>query len=82
MPCRGVSDARRQAAAYQPRCARSRGERPVYRAMQAEGGRWYVLSYPWLVIDGHDRRSALEAPRNAVQEWLGVDREAFDVESG
>jgi len=50
--------------------------------MQAEGGRWYVLSYPWLVIDEHDRRSPLEAPRNAVQEWLGVDREAFDVESG
>ena len=50
--------------------------------MQAQDGRWYVLGYPWLSIDGHDRGSALEATRTAVEEWLGVDRAAFDVESG
>jgi hypothetical protein len=60
----------------------ARGERPLYRAIQAEDGCWYVLGYPWLSVDAGDRRSALEATRAAVAEWLGVDREAFDVESG
>ena len=50
--------------------------------MQAQDGRWYVLGYPWLSIDANDRRSALEAIRTAVEEWLGVHRKAFDVESG
>jgi hypothetical protein len=47
--------------------------------MQAQDGRWYVLGYPWLSIDANDGRSALEATRAAVAEWLGVDPDAFDV---
>jgi hypothetical protein len=31
----------------------ARGERPVYRAVQAQDGRWYVLGYPWLSIDAN-----------------------------
>jgi len=50
--------------------------------MQAEDGRWYVLGYPWLPIDANDRRSALEATRAAIAPWLGVEPNAFDVESG
>ena len=59
----------------------ARGERPVYRAMQAQDGRWYVLGYTWLSIDAIDRRSALEATRAAVAEWLGIDPAAVDVQS-
>lgn len=58
----------------------ARGERPVYRAMQAQDGRWEVLGCPWLSIDSKDRRSAVDATRAAVAEWLGVGRDAFDVE--
>jgi hypothetical protein len=58
----------------------ARGERPVYRATEAQDGRWYVLRYPWLHINAKDRRSALETTRAAVTEWLGVDPDAFDVE--
>jgi hypothetical protein len=53
----------------------------VYRAWRADDGRWYVLGYPWLSIDATDRRSALEATRAAVAEWLGVERDAFDVDA-
>ena len=74
--------------ADRPRVARqaairtiARGERPVYRAMQAQDGRWYVLGYPWLSIDANDRRSARDATRAAVAEWLGVQHDAFDVET-
>jgi hypothetical protein len=49
--------------------------------MQAQGGRWYVLGYPWLSIDATDRRSAVEATRAPVARWLGVEPDAFDVES-
>jgi hypothetical protein len=31
-----------------------------------------MLGYPWLSIDAKDRRSATEATRAAVAEWLGV----------
>jgi hypothetical protein len=44
-------------------------------------GRWYVLGYAWLSIDAIDRRSALEATRAAVAEWLGVDPAAVGVQS-
>ena len=60
----------------------ARGERPVYRAMQAKDGRWYILGYAWLSIDANDRRSAVEATRAAVAEWLGVEPDTFDVVSG
>jgi hypothetical protein len=33
-------------------------------------------------IDAKDRRSAVEATRAAVAEWLDVNADAFDVESG
>lgn len=53
----------------------------MYRAMQAQDGRWYVLGYPWLAIDATDRRAALEATRRVVAQWLGVEPDAFNVES-
>jgi hypothetical protein len=40
-----------------------------------------VLGCPWLVIDAADHRSALEATRVAVSEWLGVATDAFEVEA-
>jgi hypothetical protein len=43
----GVSDPRKQAAAYQAALRTiARGERPVYGVMKAEDGGWYVLGYP------------------------------------
>ncbi len=53
----------------------------MYRVLEGVDGRWYVLGYPWLSIDAIDRRSALEATRAAVAEWLGVDPAAVDVQS-
>ena len=77
-----MSEADRQRVAGQAAIRTiARGERPVYRPMQDEDGRWYVLGYPWLSIDAIDRRSALEATRAAVAEWLGVDPAAVDVQS-
>jgi hypothetical protein len=32
-------------------------------------------------MDANDRRSAREATRAAVAEWLGVQPDAFDVET-
>jgi hypothetical protein len=77
-----MSEADRQRVARQAAIRTiARGERPVYRAMQAQDGRWYVLGYPWLSIDANDRRSARDATRAAVAEWLGVQHDAFDVET-
>lgn len=53
----------------------------MYRVLPAVDGHWYVLGYPWLAIDANDRRSAMEATRAAVAEWLEVERDAFDVET-
>ncbi len=76
-----MSEADRQRVARQAAIRTiARGERPVYRAMQAEDGRWYVLGYPWLSIDARERRSALEAPRAALAAWLDVVPDTFDVE--
>jgi hypothetical protein len=33
-------------------------------------------------VDATDRRSALDATRAAVVEWLGVGPDAFDLEAG
>jgi hypothetical protein len=50
-----MSEADRQRVAGQAAIRTiARGERPVYRAMQDEDGRWYVLGYPWLSIDAKD----------------------------
>jgi len=77
-----MSEADRQRVARQAAIRTiARGERPLYRAMQAHDGRWYVLGYPWLSIDANDRRSARDATRAAVAEWLGVQHDAFDVET-
>jgi hypothetical protein len=78
-----MSEAARQRAAYQAslRTIR-RGERPVYRVMPELDGSWSALGFEWLSIDANDRRSALDATRAAVAEWLGVEPEAFDVELG
>jgi hypothetical protein len=59
----------------------ARGERPVYRAMQAEDGRWYVLGYPWLSVAATGRREALDEARVAIAEWLAVAPDSFDVET-
>jgi hypothetical protein len=56
-------------------------ERPVYRVIAKQDGSWSVLGCSWLVIDANDRRSAVEATRAAVAEWLGVEPDAFDVET-
>jgi hypothetical protein len=80
---RAMSTAARENVARQGAIrAIASGERPVYRAMQAQDGRWYVLGYSWLSIDARDRRSALEATRAAVAQWLGVDGDAFGVAAG
>jgi hypothetical protein len=77
-----MSEAKRERAAYQAslRTIRS-GERPVYRVIAKQDGSWSVLGCEWLAIDANDPRSAMEATRAAVAEWLGVDRQAFDVAS-
>ncbi len=56
--------------------------RPAYGVMAARDGSWSVLGRPWLVIDAKDRRSAVEATRAAVAEWLAVSSSAFDLETG
>jgi hypothetical protein len=72
----GVPSHRRASARQAASRSIARGERPVYRAMQSQDGRWYVLGYPWLSIDAGDHRSALEGTRAAVAEWLGVEPDA------
>ena len=77
-----MSAAAREQAAYEAAIRTiASGERLVYRAWRADDGRWYVLGYPWLSIDANDLRSAREATRAAVAEWLGVQHDAFDVET-
>jgi hypothetical protein len=77
-----MSEATRKSAARQAAIRTiASGERPVYRAMRAQNGRWEVLGCPWLSIDASDRRSALDGTRAAVAEWLGVDPAAVDVET-
>jgi hypothetical protein len=59
-----MSAAARESAARQAAIRTiASGERPVYRAMRAQEGRWEVLGCPWLSIDANDRRSAREATR-------------------
>ena len=79
---RRMSEAVRERAAYQAslRTIR-RGERPAYRVVPAQHGSWRVLGREWLAIDANDRRSAVEGTRAAVAEWLGVEPDAFDVET-
>ena len=53
----------------------------MYRVVVTPDGSWSVLGRPWLLIDAKDRRSAIEATRVAVADWLGVVPDAFDVEA-
>jgi hypothetical protein len=77
-----ASPALREAAARQAAIRTiASGERPVYRCVAAQDGRWEVLGCPWLAIAADDRRSAVERAKTAVADWLGVDPGAFDVES-
>jgi hypothetical protein len=73
--------ARERAASHAAIRTIRQGDRPMYRVRTAQDGRWAVLGCPWLSIDANDRRSAREAMRTAVAEWLGVDPDAFDVEA-
>src|SRR5690349_12619681 len=57
------------------------GERPTYRVLPAVDSRWYVPGYPSIRFDANDRRSAVEATRAAVADWLGVEPDAFEVVS-
>jgi hypothetical protein len=80
---RRASTAVREAAARQAGIrVIAGGERPVYRCVAAQDRRWEVLGCPWLGINANNRRSAAEATRSAVAEWLGVDADVLDVESG
>jgi hypothetical protein len=79
---RRASTAAREAAARQGAIRTvAGGERPVYRVLPAQGGRWEVLGCPWLSIDANDRRSAIDMTRAAVARWLEVSPAAFDVDT-
>ena len=82
MARRGIRDARRRDIAAQAavRLIRS-GERPVYRLVPTQDGRWAIESRGWLSVDASDRRGALVAARAAVADWLDVPADSFDVES-
>jgi hypothetical protein len=58
----------------------ARGERPGYRVVAAQGGRWTVDALPWVSVTAMGRGEALEAARAAIAEWLDVAAEAFDLE--
>jgi hypothetical protein len=49
--------------------------------MQNADGLWGVLGFEWLAVKANDRRSAVEASRAAVADWLDVEPGSFDVES-
>ena len=80
---RRMSDEAREHAAYQAGLRTIRqGQGPLYRVRAAQDGRWSIDGCSWLVIDAHDRRSAVVAAREEVANWLGVRPDAFDVEAG
>jgi hypothetical protein len=82
MPRRASLSAREAAARQAAFRTIAGGERPVYRILAPSDDSWSVLGCPWLSIDANDRRSAVETTRAAVAEWLGVSRDASDVETG
>jgi hypothetical protein len=81
MPRRASPAAREHAARQAGIRTIAQDERPKYRVLEAVDGRWYVLGYPWVSIDANDRRSAIEATRTAVADWLDVEPDASDVEA-
>ena len=56
----------------------ARGDRPAYRLTPAHHGRWRVDTLPWVPVDRTGPREALAA----IAEWLGLESDAFDVETG
>ena len=58
----------------------SRGDRPGYRLMPAQDGRWYVDALPWLSVTVARRPEALDEARAAVAAWLDVDPDSFELE--
>jgi len=78
-----MSDAARGRAAYQASLRTIGAESGrAYRVMPRQDGSWSVLGFEWLAVVANDRRSAMEATRAAVAEWLGVEPDVFDVEAG
>ena len=59
----------------------ARRERPLYRFADTGDGRTiHVVELPWLPPVEAVRGTAIERARDAIAEWLDVDRMAFDVE--
>ncbi len=46
----------------------------------SQDGRWRVDALTWLSTTATRRREALDEARTAIAEWLGVPRDAFEVE--
>ena len=57
------------------------GDRPGYRIMPAQDGRWYVDALPWLSVTAARRREVLDEARVSIAAWLEVEPEAFDLEA-
>ena len=58
----------------------ARGERPAYRLIYAEDGRWRVDALPWVSVTAIGRREALDEARAAIAAWLQVESDSLDVE--
>ena len=77
-----MSEARQQDAALSAgRRMIARGDRPGYRLMPAQDGRWQVDALPWLSVTAQARREALDEARAAIAAWLDVRPDSFDVET-
>lgn len=57
----------------------ARGDRPAYRLTGTADGRWRVDTLPWVSVNAHE---ALDEARAAIADWLGVEPDAFDLETG
>jgi hypothetical protein len=59
----------------------ARGERPGYRITDTgDGATVHVIELPWLGSIAADRHTAIRSAQGAIATWLGVDRDAFDLE--
>jgi hypothetical protein len=56
----------------------ARGERPQYR-LRAQDGRWTIDALSWLTVTGTSYVEALDAAREAIEAWLDVPADTFDV---
>jgi hypothetical protein len=79
---RRLNEARQRAAAHQAsRRMIARGDRPLYRVMTAQDGRWRVDTLPWVSVTATGRREALDEARAAIASWLDVEPDSFDIEA-